>query len=84
VPSIGLSLQHFFGPDRDRGLDQLVQLWAVAGMLELEWSNDLVAILAGASLPYGWEVRGAVDGDGSQGAGLQPWTVGIGCTVSPF
>ncbi|WP_437850628.1 hypothetical protein [Sorangium sp. So ce363] len=86
VPSLGLSLSHFFGADRDRGLDQEVQLWAVTGTLAVEWSNAWLAILGGVSLPLGWDTRGVVDGaaNSSQGVGLQPWTAGIGFTVSPF
>jgi hypothetical protein len=86
VPSLGLSLSHFFGVDRDRGLDQEVQLWAATGTLAVEWSNDWLAILAGVSLPFGWDKRGAVDsGTTSSGnAGLQPWTAGLGFTISPF
>jgi hypothetical protein len=86
VPSLGLSLSHFFGVDRDRGLDQEVQLWAVTGTLAVEWANDWLAILGGVSLPFGWDTRGAVGGatNGNQGSGLQPWTAGVGFTVSPF
>jgi hypothetical protein len=86
VPSLGLSLSHFFGPDRDRGLDQEVQLWAVTGTFAVEWSNDSLAILGGVSLPFGWDKRGVVDGAAGAGedAGLQPWTAGIGLTISPF
>jgi hypothetical protein len=86
VPSLGLSLSHFFGADRDRGLDQEVQLWAVTWTLALEWANDDVAILGGISLPLGWDKRGVVDGaaSGTADAGLQPWTAGIGITLSPF
>ena len=86
VPSLGLSLSHFFGADRDRGLDQEVQLWAVTGTLAVEWANDDVAILGGVSLPFGWDKRGVVDGaaSGTADAGLQPWTAGIGITLSPF
>jgi hypothetical protein len=86
VPSLGLSLSHFFGADRDRGLDQEVQLWAVTGTLAVEWSNAWLAILGGVSLPLGWDKRGVVDGaaDSSPDVGLQPWTAGIGVTVSPF
>jgi hypothetical protein len=86
VPSLGLSLSHFFGVDRDRGLDQEVQLWAVTGTLAVEWSNDSLAILGGVSLPFGWDKRGAVDSGttSNASAGFQPWTVGLGLTVSPF
>jgi len=86
VPSAGLALSHFFSIDRDRGLDQQGQLWAVSGTLAMEWSNDWLAILGGVSLPVGWATRGTVGGskNSNQGAGFQPWTVGIGFTVSPF
>lgn len=86
VPSLGLSLSHFFGVDRSQGLDQEVQLWAVTGTLGVEWANEDVAILGGVSLPFGWDKRGVVDGaaSGSASAGLQPWTVGLGMTLSPF
>ena len=85
VPSLGLSLQHFFGVDRDRGLNQQVLLWSVAGTFELEWSTDWLAILGGVSLPLGWDERGYVDGATSKHSStIQPWTVGIGFTVSPF
>jgi hypothetical protein len=86
VPSLGLSLSHFFGADRDRGLDQEVQLWAVTGTLAVEWSNDSLAILGGVSLPFGWDKRGVVGGapGAGQSASLQPWTAGIGVTISPF
>ena len=85
VPSLGLSLNHFFGADRDRGLDQQVLLWSVAGTFELEWSTDWLAILGGVSLPFGWDERGVVDGANvNSGSRLQPWTVGLGITVSPF
>jgi hypothetical protein len=85
VPSLGLSLTRFFGVDRDRGLEQQVQLWAVTGTVALEWSNDWIAILGGFSLPFGWSTRGVVDGANTSGdAGLQPWTAGIGLSVSPF
>jgi hypothetical protein len=83
VPSLGLSLSHFFGVDLDRGLSQQVQLWAVTGTLAVEWSNDWLAILGGVSLPVGWATRGQVDGAQNSGA-LQPWTAGVGFTVSPF
>ena len=85
VPSLGLSLSHFFGADRDRGIDQEVQLWAVTGTFAVEWSNDWLAILGGFSLPFGWDKRGVVDGSKTpEDASLQPWTAGIGLTISPF
>jgi hypothetical protein len=87
VPSLGLTMQRFLGVDRDRGLDQQVQLMSVTATLALEWSTDWIAILAGASLPYGWEGSAAPDGAAQNdllGAGFQPWTVSLGMSVSPF
>jgi hypothetical protein len=87
VPSLGLTMQRFLGVDRDRGLDQQVQLMSVTATLALEWSTDWIAILAGASLPYGWEGSAAPDGAAENdllGAGFQPWTVSVGMSVSPF
>lgn len=87
VPSLGLTMQRFLGVDRDRGLDQQVQLMSVTATLALEWSTDWIAILAGASLPYGWEGSAAPDGAAENsllGAGFQPWTVSVGMALSPF
>ena len=85
VPSLGLSVSHFFGVDRDRGIDQQVLLSSIAGTFELEWSTDWIAILGGVSLPFGWDERGYVDtANATHGSRLQPWTVGLGVTVSPF
>jgi len=86
VPSLGLSVTRFFGVDRDRAIDQLVQLMAVTGTFSVEWSTDWLAILAGVSVPFGWETHGSVEGGANSNMppGLQPWTVGVGFTVSPF
>jgi hypothetical protein len=87
VPSLGMTVQRFLGVDRDRGLDQQVQLMSVTATLALEWSTDWIAVLAGASLPYGWEGSAAPDGAAENsllGAGFQPWTVSVGMSVSPF
>jgi hypothetical protein len=87
VPSLGLTVQRFLGVDRDRGLEQQVQLMSVTATLAMEWSTDWIAILAGASLPYGWEASAAPDGAAESdllGAGFQPWTVSVGMSMSPF
>jgi hypothetical protein len=86
VPSIGLTLQRFFGADRDRGVEQQVRLSSVTGTVALEWSTDWIAILAGASLPYGFEPTKAAEGDihGPLRPGLEPWTVAVGVSASPF
>jgi hypothetical protein len=87
VPSLGLTVQRFLGVDRDRGLDQQVQMMSVTATLALEWSTDSIAILAGASLPYGWEASAAPEGGTGNdllGPGFQPWTVALGLSLSPF
>src|SRR5688500_10162217 len=56
VPSLGFTLQrYFFGPDRNRGGDQQMHLMSATGAAAVEWSSDSVALLAGVSVPYGWE-----------------------------
>jgi hypothetical protein len=87
VPSFGLMFQSFLGTDRDRGLEQEERLMSATGTIALEWSTDWLAILAGASLPYGWySPQKSPDGGVStlHGPGLQPWTVALGLSMSPF
>lgn len=87
VPSIGLTYQSFFGYDRDRGLEQEQRLMSATGSVALEWSTDWLALLVGASLPYGfYSPHKGVDGEKStlNTPGFQPWTVALGLSVSPF
>jgi hypothetical protein len=86
VPSLGLTLQrYFFGPDRDRGLDQQMHLMSLTGAAAVEWSSDSVALLAGVSVPFGWESGAPAPGGATAHApGFQPWTVALGLTLSPF
>jgi hypothetical protein len=86
VPSLGLTVQRFFGVDRDRGLKQEQRLMSVAGSLAIEWSSDTLALLAGVSLPFGFDAAGAPPGGTEKplGAGFEPWTASIGLSVSPF
>jgi hypothetical protein len=86
VPSLGLTVQRFFGVDRDRGLDQEQRLMSVAGTLAVEWSSDTLALLAGVSLPFGFDTAGAPPGGSEKplGPGFEPWTAAIGLSVSPF
>jgi hypothetical protein len=85
VPSLGVSVAQSGGVYRVGGLERHVTLWSLAGTFELEWSTDWIAILGGVSLPIGWDERGVVDGANSNSSTLlQPWTVGLGVTVSPF
>jgi hypothetical protein len=87
VPALGLTVNHFFGVDRNLGAEQQENVFTLAGTFSLEWSADWIAILAAASLPYGWDVQGQADSGGSNAPlkpGWQPWSVGLGVTVSPF
>jgi len=86
VPSLGLTVQRFFGVDKDRNIDQQEQLTSVAATAEIEWSTDWLAILAGVSVPYGFEVAGLnAEGAGNRlRPGVQPWTAAVGVSLSPF
>jgi hypothetical protein len=87
VPSLGLTLQRYFGVDQDRGLDQQMHLMSLTAAAAIEWSTDTVAVLGGVSVPFGWEAgspapAGAVDT--AQAPSFQPWVIGVGLTLSPF
>jgi hypothetical protein len=87
VPALGVSFSGFLNPDRDRGLDQDVPLVLVAPNASIEWSTDWLAVLLGISVPIGLygkqsSVEGIKQGPGI--TGLQPWTVALGVSVSPF
>ncbi|RYZ10249.1 MAG: hypothetical protein EOO73_01340 [Myxococcales bacterium] len=87
VPSLGLTLQRYFGVDRDRGLEQQMRLMLLTAQAAIEWSTDTVAVLGGVSVPFGWEAGAPAPGGAvatAQGPGFQPWTVGVGLTLSPF
>ena len=87
VPSLGLTLQRYFGVDRDRGLDQQMHLMSLSAAAAVEWSTDTVAVLAGFSVPFGGEAGAPAPGgevDTAQAPGFQPWMVGVGLTLSPF
>lgn len=86
VPSLGLTLQRFFGVDRDANQEQQEQLSSVIASAALEWSTDWLAIIGGVSLPYGWDIGGKAE-PGTLNPltpGLQPWTAAVGISVSPF
>jgi len=85
-PALGLTLNRFFGVDRNLGADQQETLFTLAGSFSLEWSTDWIAILGAVSLPYGWDVGGKQDQGGANPLhpGWQPWSVGLGVTMSPF
>jgi hypothetical protein len=86
APALGVSLTRFQDHDRDR--DQGVQttpIWSAAANASLEWSNDSVAVLLGAALPYQYDgveldANGKPRSPWSWGA----WVVGVGVALSPF
>ena len=88
VPALGVSFSGFLKPDEDRGIPQDVPLLLVAGNASIEWSNDLVAVLLGVSVPYGLVGKATSATDARPGSqsitGFQPWTAAIGVSVSPF
>jgi hypothetical protein len=88
VPSLGVALSGYLGPDRDRGFDQDVPLVLASANASVEWSNDWLAILLGFSLPIGLyakqtEMIGGLKPVQSS-TGIQPWTAALGVSVSPF
>jgi hypothetical protein len=74
VPSLGLSFTGFSGKDQDQGVDQDLPLYLAAGNASIEWSTDWIAVLLGASVPFGIDA----------GFAPQPWLVALGVSVSPF
>jgi hypothetical protein len=81
VPAIGLSATGFTGHDEDQLALQATPLFSVAGNVSVEWSTDYVAVLAGASLPYGY--IGSISGAPATW-GIGAWLVGVGVAVAPF
>ena len=57
-----------------------------AANASLEWSNDYLAVLVGAQLPYAIRGRNWSEGPWTPGAnfGWQPWTLALGLSLSPF
>jgi hypothetical protein len=87
VPALGVSLSGFLKPDRDRGTEQDVPLVLVAPNASIEWSTDWLAVLVGISVPIGlYGKKSMVEGlkQGPSITGIQPWTLAVGVSVSPF
>jgi hypothetical protein len=72
VPVAGLAVTGLRDKDRDQERVQELPLVTVAANASLEWSTDYFALLLGASFPF--DVKG----------NLQPWTAGLGLSISPF
>jgi hypothetical protein len=86
VPTLGLALTGFLKPDRDRGIEQDVPLLLLAANASIEWSTPWVAVLLGVSVPYSFVGSNTSTETikPTKVTGLQPWTVAIGVSVSPF
>jgi hypothetical protein len=82
VPAAGLQVAAFTKQDTRGGfgenLDTPVMTAAVNA--SLEWANDYVAVLAGASIPFALQETWGKSG----GLALQPFILGLGVSVSPF
>jgi hypothetical protein len=72
VPAAGLTVTGLGGRDRDQDRVQDLPLVTVAGNVSLEWATDYFALLLGASVPF--DLKGQ----------MQPWTAGLGLSLSPF
>jgi hypothetical protein len=98
VPALGMTLTGFCGASRrfwngcgmsqdsrgDFG-DTLESAVATAAVhASIEWSNPYVAVLLGTYIPYA--IRGSTWSRSAQEDhyGLQPWTLALGVSVSPF
>jgi hypothetical protein len=84
VPAIGLSLTGATDHDRDQTEVQVTGLYTAAANVSIEWSNDWLAILVGASVPYQYDGLHDVGGHAKSPWGWGPWVVGLGVAFSPF
>jgi hypothetical protein len=75
VPALGVTLTG--APEHDESLGQPVDSPRLAVALNgsIEWASDWLAILVGASLPYGKRAAGI---------GREPWVLSAGVSLSPF
>ena len=88
VPALGLTFSGFLKPDENQREPQDVPLLLLAPNASIEWSNDVIAVLLGFSLPFGLYAKkptvDTIPGLQPSPTGLQPWTAAIGVSVSPF
>ena len=73
VPTLGVGLVGFTAKDQDRGIEQDLPLYLGVGNASIEWATDYVAVLLGTSIPFALS-----------DLSIQPWTVALGVSVSPF
>jgi hypothetical protein len=76
VPSFGLTATGFAAHDLDINTEQNTPLATVAPSAAIEWSSDYVAVLIGASLPFGSSLNGKY--------AKLPWIASLGISIAPF
>jgi len=81
MPALGLSATGFTAHDESQAVVQATPLFSAAATASVEWASDSVAVLVGASLPYGY--TDSVNGAPPTWA-VGAWLVGAGVAVAPF
>ena len=85
VPAMGLSITGYKDHDQDQDTPQRTPLLSFAANLSIEWSVDWIALLAAASIPYGYDGFKTNDSGLPRSPwGFLPWTVSLGIAASPF
>jgi hypothetical protein len=85
VPAMGLSITGYKDHDQDQDTPQRTPLFSFAANLSVEWANDWIALLAAASIPYGYDgIDKNESGMPRSPWGFLPWTVSLGIAASPF
>lgn len=82
VPAVGLTLTGFAGNDRDAGEVQPMPRGLATPQVSLEWSNDWVALLLGATVNYNLYID-PIHTPGQARHGLGAWVVALGLAFSP-
>jgi hypothetical protein len=72
VPVAGLTVTGIRDKDQNEGREQDLPLLTVAANASIEWATDYFALLVGGTVPF--DIKGQ----------MQPWTAGLGLSVSPF
>jgi hypothetical protein len=87
VPALGLNLTGYTEQDTRGDFGETLDAPVATGALHasIEWSNPYVAILGGVFVPIAlrgtdWHTSATANGDRY----LQPWTVAVGISTSPF
>jgi hypothetical protein len=87
VPALGVNLTGYSQQDTRGDFGETLDAPVATGAMHasLEWSNPYIAILAGVYVPFAlrgtdWQTSPTANGDRL----LQPWTVAVGVSTSPF